>query len=305
MSDNPVATDRPGEINARPVRHPWRWVAVAVLAVLAAMMISSFVTNDKWEWPFVWDVMKYKPVLRGLLMGTLLGTVGAMLIGVVLGILLAIMRLTDNPVLRAASWVYVWFFRGIPRYVLLTVMSVGILYLYPKLTIGLPFMPVTFYDIDVKALSTGMFCGIVGLGLSEAAYMAEIARAGIQSVDRGQTEASQALGMSPGKTMRRIVLPQAMRVIVPPTGNETLSMVKDTSLLVAVPVTNELFFQASAISQATYKVMPAFTAAVLWYLIVSTILGFGQSWLERRFGRGFGTQVNSTRKLTMIGKGSA
>lgn len=298
------STQRPGAIDARPVPHPWRWVATVILAILAAMMISSFVTNPKWDWGFVWEVMKYKPILRGLVQGTILGTVVAMIIGIVLGVLLAIMRLTDNPVLKGASWLYVWFFRGIPRYVLLIVMSVGILYLYPKLTLGLPFLPVTFMDVNVKTLSTGLFVGVLGLGLSEAAYMAEIARAGILSVDKGQDEAACALGMSRGKAMRRIILPQAMRVIVPPTGNETLSMVKDTSLLVAVPVTNELFFQANAVSQATYKVMPALVAAVIWYLIVSTILGFGQSWLERRFGRGFGTQTGSAKnasKLRFIG----
>lgn len=299
-TDTTTATDRPGAIDARPVRHPWRWVAVVVLAVLAAMMISSFVTNSKWDWPFVWQVMKYKPVITGLIQGTLLGTLGAMIIGVTLGVLLAVMRLTDNPVLRGAAWLYTWFFRGVPRLVLLIVMSAGILYLYPKLTFGLPFLPVTFMDIDVKSLSTGLIVGILGLGLSEAAYMAEIARAGIQSVDTGQAEAASALGMSRGQAMRRIILPQAMRVIVPPTGNETLAMVKDTSLLMAVPVTNEMWFQAQAVSQATYKVMPAYMAAVIWYLIVSTILGIGQSWLERRFGRGFGTQTSSAKNQSRL-----
>lgn len=289
-------TARPGAIDARPVPHPWRWVAIVVIAILVAMMINSFVTNSNWDWSFVWNVMHYNPVLRGLLEGTIIGTILAMIIGIVLGVLLAIMRLSDNPILKAASWVYIWFFRGIPRYVLLIVMSVGILYLYPKLTLGIPFLPVTFMDIDVKSLSTGLFVGVLGLGLSEAAYMAEIARAGILSVDKGQDEAACALGMNRGKAMRRVILPQAMRVIVPPTGNETLSMVKDTSLLVAVPVSNELFFQAQAVSTATYKVMPALLAAVIWYLIVSTVLGFGQSWLEKRFGRGFGTQTGGSAK---------
>lgn len=291
---------RPGAIDARPVPHPWRWVAVVVIAILVAMMINSFVTNSKWDWSFVWNVMHYNPVLKGLLEGTIVGTILAMILGVVLGVILAIMRLTDNPILKAASWIYIWFFRGIPRIVLLTIMSVGILYLYPKLTLGIPFMPVTFMDIDVKALSTGLFVGVLGLGLSEAAYMAEIARAGILSVDRGQDEAACALGMSRGKAMRRIILPQAMRVIVPPTGNEALSMVKDTSLLVAVPVTTELFFQAQAVSQATFKVMPALLAAVIWYLIVSTVLGFGQSWLEKRFGRGFGTRTGASKNSTKL-----
>ena len=292
--------ERPGRIDARPVRHPGRWVAIAVLAVLAAMLVNSFVTNPKWDWPFVWQVMKYRPVLTGLYQGTLLGTLGAMILGVVLGVVLAIMRLSDNPVLRGAAWLYIWFFRGIPRYVLLIVLSVGVLSLYKTLSIGVPFTDLTFATVDVKKYSSGLWVGILGLGLSEAAYMAEIARAGIQSVDQGQHEAASALGMSRGQAMRRVILPQAMRVIVPPTGNETLSMVKDTSLLVAVPVINEMFYQTQQVANATYRVMPALIAAVLWYLVVSTILGFVQSWLERRFGRGFGAQSAAGRSATKL-----
>ena len=280
--------ERPGRIDARPVRHPGRWVAIAVLAVLAAMLVNSFVTNSKWDWPFVWQVMKYRPVLTGLYQGTLLGTLGAMILGVVLGVVLAIMRLSDNPVLRGAAWLYIWFFRGIPRYVLLIVLSVGVLSLYKTLTIGVPFTDITFATIDVKKYSSGLWVGILGLGLSEAAYMAEIARAGIQSVDQGQHEAASALGMSRGQAMRRIILPQAMRVIVPPTGNETLSMVKDTSLLIAIPVNMELFFQAYGFGQRSFKIMPGYVAATLWYLIVCSILMVGQAYLEKYFGRGFG-----------------
>jgi polar amino acid transport system permease protein len=139
-----------------------------------------------------------------------------------------------------------------------------------------------------SGVTTGLIMGIIGLGLSEAAYMAEIARAGILSVDKGQTEAAQALGMSRGKAMRRIVLPQAMRVIVPPTGNETIAMVKDTSLLTAIPVQMELFNQTSIIGTRELIVMPALVAAVGWYLVVCSVLMVGQYFLERYFGRGFG-----------------
>jgi polar amino acid transport system permease protein len=133
------------------------------------------------------------------------------------------------------------------------------------------------------------------LAASEAAYMAEIARAGILSVDRGQMEAAQALGMSRGKAMRRIVLPQAMRVIVPPTGNETIAMLKDTSLLIAIPVGTELFFQLQAIGARTFQVFPILVAATLYYLIASSVLMVGQAYLEKRFGRGFGTQVSADK----------
>jgi polar amino acid transport system permease protein len=288
-------------IHARPVPHPWRWVMLAIIAILVAMGISSFLTNAKWDFPFAWQVMKFNPVLNGLVRGTIVATVVSMILGVVLGVLIAIMRLSSNPVLRWVSFVYTWFFRAMPRYVLLTLLGVGLLYLYPELDFGLPFAQqiaslfglssdLTIWTLDVRTISSGILVGIIGLGLSEAAYMAEIARAGILSVDRGQAEAAQALGMSSSKTMRRIVLPQAMRVIVPPTGNETIAMVKDTSLLAAVPVNAELFYQAQVVANNTYRIMPAYLAAVAWYLIVCSVLMVGQSYLERYFGRGFGTK---------------
>ncbi|HET7280613.1 MAG TPA: amino acid ABC transporter permease [Dermatophilaceae bacterium] len=293
--------DRPGVIHARPVPHPWRWVMLAIIAILVAMGISSFLTNAKWDFAFAWQVMKFNPVLEGLVQGTIVGTVVSMILGVVLGVLIAIMRLSSNPVLRWVSFVYTWFFRAMPRYVLLTLLGVGLLYLYPELDFGFPFgqqiaklfglsSDLTIWTLDVRTISSGILVGIIGLGLSEAAYMAEIARAGILSVDRGQAEAAQALGMSSSKTMRRIVLPQAMRVIVPPTGNETIAMVKDTSLLAAVPVNAELFYQAQVVANNTYRIMPAYLAAVAWYLIVCSVLMVGQSYLERYFGRGFGTK---------------
>jgi polar amino acid transport system permease protein len=275
-------------------------VALAFIAVLVAMMISSFITNPRWDFSFALQVMNFNPVLNGLVQGTILGTVLAMILGVGLGVLVGIMRLSSNPVLRGVAFVYTWFFRAIPRYVLLVILGTGLGYLYSNFDIGVPFgqqisslfglsTHLTFFSLNVNQFSSTLLMGVIGLGLSEAAYMAEIARAGILSVDRGQVEAAQALGMSSSKTMRRIVLPQAMRVIVPPTGNETIAMVKDTSLLIAIPVNAELFYQASTIGSRTLKIMPTYVAATAWYLIVCSVLMVGQYWLERRFGRGFGT----------------
>jgi polar amino acid transport system permease protein len=305
--------DRPGAIDARPVRHPGRWVAVVVIAVVAAMVISSFVTNTKWNFPFAFEIMRQTPVIEGLWKGTIFGTVGAMVLGIGLGVLLAVMRLSTNPVLRGVAFVYTWFFRAIPRYVLLVLLGTGIGFLYPVFDVGVPFgqqlskalgldTTFTFFTLDYNSISSTIWVGILGLGLSEAAYMAEIARAGILSVDRGQAEAAQALGMPPGKTMRRVVLPQAMRVIVPPTGNETIAMVKDTSLLAAVPVIVELFYQSYQFGQRSFQIMPGIVAATIWYLIVCSILMVGQSRLERYYGRGFGAVPQKTQvKLTKIG----
>jgi polar amino acid transport system permease protein len=282
------AAERPGAIDARPVRHPGRWVAVVLIAVVVAMMVSSIVTNEKWDWSYTFQIMQQTPVINGLWMGTILGTVIAMAVGIVLGILLAMMRMSDNPVLRGVSFVYTWFFRAIPRYVLLSLFAVGIGYLYNSFEIGIPFTGIHFFTLNYQDYSSTVWVGGLALGLSEAAYMAEIARAGILSVDQGQAEAAQAIGMSPGRTMRRIVLPQAMRVIVPPTGNETIAMVKDTSLFIAAQIIIELYYQATLFGTRSFKIMPGLMAATLWYLIVCTILMVGQSYLERYFGRGFG-----------------
>lgn len=302
----PAATseDRPGRIDARPVRHPWRWVAIAVIAVLALMLANLLLGNEAFNWPFVFQAMYQQPVIQGFWQSTILVTILSMVFGVALGVLLAVMRLSDNPVLRGVSWVYTWFFRAIPRYVLLVIMGgLGVLFL-DGLSFGVPFDWVIidwlglsgdwrFLTVDANQLFGGLAGGVIGLAASEAAYMAEIARAGILSVDKGQMEAAQALGMSRGKAMRRVVLPQAMRVIVPPTGNETTAMLKDTSLLVAIPVTTDVFFQLQAIGNRTYQVFPVLVAATLYYLIASSVLMVGQAYLERRFGRGFGTQVSS------------
>ena len=302
--------DRPGEINARPVRHPGRWVAVAIIAIVVAMMISSLVTNPKWDFGYAFQIMQQSSVINGLWMGTILGTVGSMILGVVLGVILAVMRLSDNFVLRGVAFVYTWFFRAMPRYVLLAIMASGVGYLYNKFDIGVPFgqqiakslglsSDLTFFQFNWNDYSSTVWIGILGLGLSEAAYMAEIARAGILSVDKGQAEAAQALGMSPGMTMTRIVLPQAMRVIVPPTGNETIAMVKDTSLFIAANVITELYYQSTLFGSKAFKIMPGFVAATLWYLIVCSILMVGQSYLERYFGRGFGAVPKKTKQKLM------
>ncbi|GAB3704030.1 amino acid ABC transporter permease [Mariniluteicoccus flavus] len=292
-------SDRPGRIDAVPVRHPWRWVAVAVLAVLTLMFVNMLLFNPAFDWPFIAEAMNQKPVIEGFLKGTLLVTVLSMVLGVLGGVLLAVMRLSSNPILSSFSWAYTWFFRAIPRYVLLTIMgALGIVF-QEGISLGVPFDwkiiewlglsgSWRFMTLDANKIFAGMAGAVLGMAASEAAYMAEIARAGILSVDKGQSEAAQALGMSPGKAMWRVVLPQAMRVIVPPTGNETIAMLKDTSLLIAIPLSTELFFQLRAIGSRTYQTFPVLISATLYYLIATSVLMIGQAWLERRFGRGFG-----------------
>ena len=301
----------PEQIKAVPVRHPGLWIAAVVIGVLGLMFVHMLVTNPVFQWGFMFDNMFRPPVLRGA-RTTLIMTVLAMLVGVLLGIVVAVMRLSPNPVVAGAAWAYVWFFRAIPRIVLLFFCaSLGALYATYEL--GIPFdhqlMGLLGIDADLRFLSlngnqifTGFFAGLLGLSLSEGAYMAEIVRAGIQSVDPGQTEAATALGMSRGRALRRIVLPQAMRVIIPPTGNETIAMLKDTSLLIAVPVTSELNFQLRAIGSRTFQIIPMAVASILWYLALSSLLMVGQYFLERRFSRGFGARETRAQRAERVAR---
>jgi polar amino acid transport system permease protein len=289
-----ASTDGPVQIKSVPVRHPGRWVAAAVLLVLAAMMVHAIVfarvkrgtVNDtRFGWSVVGHYLFSSQLVHGLYL-TLELTVLAMAIGIGGGIVLAVMRLSANPLLSGASWLYIWFFRGTPVLVQLLFWA-NISYLFPPptgISIGIPFGP-TFAHYDANNLITPFVAGVIGLGFNEAAYMAEIVRAGILSVDEGQTEAAQSLGMTRLHTMRRIVLPQAMRVIIPPTGNETISMLKTTSLASVIPLT-ELTYASELIAARTFQTIPMYLAASLWYLFITSLLTFGQYYLERYFGRG-------------------
>ncbi|MCH9732459.1 MAG: amino acid ABC transporter permease, partial [Actinomycetia bacterium] len=222
----------PQPIDAVPLRHPWRWVAATVIIVLVALFLYGAATNPAYGWSTYWEYLFNERVLLGVF-NTLQLTVYAMLIGVVLGVALTVMRLSSNPVMSAVSWVFLWIFRGTPVYVQLAFWGL-VPTIYRNLQLGVPFGP-SLLEIDLQAFSYPFVLAVIGLALNEAAYMAEIIRAGITSVPEGQMEASTALGMSWGMAMRRTVLPQAMRVIIPPTGNELISLLKTTSLVTAVP----------------------------------------------------------------------
>jgi polar amino acid transport system permease protein len=278
-----ATTDRPAdELVTVPVRHPGRWVSAIVIAVLAAMMVHSFVANPKWDWHTVGSYLFDHTILVGLL-HTLELTVLAMAIGIFGGILLAVMRLSKNPIVAGASWLYIWFFRGTPVLVQL-VFWYYLGAIYPKLSLGIPFGP-SFVHGESKTIITQFTAAILGLGLNEAAYMAEIVRAGILSVDPGQQEAAHALGMRGTTVMRRIVLPQAMRVIIPPTGNETISMLKTTSLVYVIAY-GELFQNATLIYSRTYQTTQLLLVVSLWYLFCTSVLTGGQFYVERYYARG-------------------
>jgi polar amino acid transport system permease protein len=273
---------RPEDIRAVPVRRPGRWVAAAVVLLVGAAIVRSVATNPRFEWRVVNDYLTDERVLEGLRI-TIELTVIAMAIGVTLGVLLAVMRLSPNPLVSGASWLYIWFFRGTPVLVQL-LFWYNIAALYPKIALGVPFGP-SFVHADANTLITPFTAAILGLGLNEGAYMAEIVRAGVISVDEGQSDAARSLGMTRLQTMRRIVLPQAMRVIIPPTGNETISMLK-TSSLVSVIAVGDLLYGAQIIYSVNFKTIPLLIVASFWYLVCTSILYVGQYYLERHYGRG-------------------
>ncbi|HEY8455743.1 MAG TPA: amino acid ABC transporter permease [Actinopolymorphaceae bacterium] len=299
-------------IKAIPVRHPGRWVATAVIVVLAAMFVHMLLTNDAFAWDFMAANIFAPPVLDGA-RNTIVLTVVAMLIGIVIGVVLAIMRLSANPILSWVSWVYIWFFRAVPRVVLLVLFgNLGIL--YTRFEFGVPFdwwiadllgidMSLRFFGLDARTAVTGFVAAVMGLALSEAAYMAEIVRAGMQSIPQGQIDAAESLGMRRPLMLRRIILPQAMRVIIPPTGNETIAMLKDTALVAYVPA-YELWFQLQGIGTRTFQVFPMLVAACLWYLALTSILMVAQYFVERYFSRGSRT-TSARLRLARSGAGGA
>jgi polar amino acid transport system permease protein len=292
MATETVEPVRAEEIKAIPVRHPGRWVATAILLFVIVALVNSMATNKRFEWGIVGRWFFSRRILDGVVV-TLELTATSMAIGIALGILLAVMRLSPNPLVSGVSWFYIWLFRGTPVLVQI-LLWYNIAALYPRFSLGIPFGP-SFAHFNASSLITPFVAGMLALGLNEGAYMAEIVRAGIISVPEGQTQAAQSLGMTRLLTMRRIVLPQAMRVIVPPTGNETISMLKQTSLVSVIALSPpELLYASQLIYSVNYRTIQLLIVASLWYLIMTTFLTIGQFYVERHFGRGASRDLRPT-----------
>ncbi len=265
-----------------PLRHPWTWTATIVVVLVALGTGWSVATNPAFQWPVVAQYMLDGQILAGL-RRTLELTVAAMALGLVLGTALAVMRLSDNKLLSVLSWLYIWFFRSVPVLVQL-IFWYNFGALYAHVTLAVPWGPV-LYNASINDVITPLTAALAGLGLAQAAYTAEVIRAGILSVSPGQTRAAKALGMGPATIFIRIIFPQAMRVIIPPVGNELISMVKGTSL-VSVIAMADLLYTAQLIYARTYETIPLLIVASLWYLIIVSVLSAGQHVLERHYRRG-------------------
>jgi len=296
-----VEAAAPELIQAVPLRRPGRWIAAVLVVVLLFLFIYGAATNPAYDWSAFGHYLFDKRVSKAAGV-TLSLTVLAMFGGIILGVVLAVMRLSPNPVLKWVSFGWLWFFRGTPIYVQLVFWGLVVV-IYKQIDLGIPFVH-QFAHISTQNLLTVYWLAVIGLALNESAYMAEIVRAGLTSVDEGQDEAARALGMSWGQTMRRIVLPQAMRVIIPPTGNELISMLKTTSLVTAVPLTTELYSRTRDLSVETFNPIPMLLVASAWYLFFTSVLMTGQFYLERYFARGASRKM-SGRQLQALADAQA
>jgi polar amino acid transport system permease protein len=300
-----MSTNGDVAVEVVPVRHVGQWVGVGFVVLAFAMFVHTLFSkipsgartchlvagryqcHAQLKWRFGWTLIFHYftdgAILRGLVV-TLELTALAMIVGIVLGVLTAIMRLSHNRLLSGVAWTYTWLFRGTPVYVQLLLWGY-IADLYPTFAIGIPFTHLYLFKFGANSLFIPFNAAVAALGLNEGAYFSEIVRSGLIAVDEGQTEAATSLGMTRGQTLRFVVLPQAMRVIIPPTGNEVISMLKTTSLVSAVAVVDLLGVVTNIIGQ-NYQPMPMLLLASIWYLIVSTILSIGQFYLERHFAKG-------------------
>lgn len=276
---------------AVPVRHWGRWVAALVVAAIVALLVRAFVKADI-HYGVTKDYLFDEAVLRGV-KNTLLISVLAQLVGVALGVLFAVMRLSKNPVTNGIAWFYIWLFRGTPL-LLQIILWYNLAALFPTLSIP------GVWHANTNDVITPFVAALLGLGINEGAYMAEIVRAGIASVDTGQTEAAHSLGMTQGLTLRRVVLPQAMRVIIPPTGNEFINMLKSSSLATAAQYL-ELLRAVQTVAGRNLEVIPMLFVAALWYLVLTSIFSVGQFYLERRFSRGSSRDLAPTPIARVLG----
>lgn len=278
-----------------------RWLGVVVAIVLVAMLANTLLTNPRFEWSVVWEYLFDPVILAGIQTTLALAAVG-MVLGVILGVGLALARLSPNRILSGAAGVYSWFFRATPLLVQLIIWF-NLAALFPQLSLGIPFGP-QFVTFDANTLITPVVAAVVAFSLNEAAYMAEIIRGGLLSVDPGQALACESLGLSRFAALRRVIMPQAMRAIIPATGNEMLYMLKNTAL-VSVIALADLLYSAQLIISRTYQTIPLLIVACIWYLAMTSVVMYLQKLVERRYSRGFDVRppTSGWLKFLRIGGG--
>ncbi|AIR90854.1 amino acid ABC transporter permease [Pseudomonas cremoricolorata] len=274
-------------------RHWGRWASAVLVLLLLALVLHSMLENPRFEWDVVAANLTEESILNGVLM-TIKLTAISVLFGFAGGTVLALMRLSSNPVLVSVSWAYTWFFRAVPMLVQLFLWY-NIAALYPRLALSLPFVGEVWSAATNEVISP-FSAAVLALVIHQSAYAAEIIRAGIQSVGAGQLEAAKALGYRPGQIFRQTVLPQAMRTILPPAGNEVIGQLKTTAV-VSVIALQDVLYSAQIIYQRTYEVIPLLLVATAWYLLMTSLLSVLQHFVEVHFSRG-----NSQRRRNWLGR---
>ncbi len=269
------------QLKTVPLRHPYRWAGATVVVILLILLVLGAATNAKLQWDLVARYLFDPQILQGLLQTCLL-TITIMLVAAIVGGIAALMVLSPSPLLSLPAKGFIWLFRGAPALVQLVVWYNLSLFV-ERIELTIPGVG-TLFSVSTNDIMTPYVAAVLALGLHEAGYMAEIIRNGIQSVGKGQTEAALCLGMKPSRLMLRIIIPQAMRVIIPPTGNETINLLKTTSLVSTIAVA-DLLYSAQAIYSRTFETIPLLIVVTIWYLVVVTLMSIGQYYLERHFSR--------------------
>lgn len=269
------------QLTIAPLRHPWRNVAVVIVLVLVLALLYSVATNPEFQWPVVGRYLFDPLILKGVVM-TLVLTAIIMVLACIGGTMVALMLISPSRLLSVPANLFVWFFRGMPALVQL-IFWYNMALLFKQIGLFIPFYGPVF-SISTNDIITPFVAAVIALSLQESGYMAEIVRNGLKSVGRGQTEAALCLGMKPSLLMRRIVLPQSMRVIIPPTGNEMISLLKTTSLVSTIAV-GDLLYSAQSIYARTFETIPLLLVASIWYLAIVSVTTVGQRYLEFHFAR--------------------
>ncbi|OAP43959.1 amino acid ABC transporter permease [Sinorhizobium americanum] len=281
LKDDSVAAKHTTQFKVVPLRHPWRWTAAGLVAILMLLLTQAVVSNPNLQWPVVASYILNPIILQGLWITVGL-TLAIMFFASVIGMIVALMMLSPSKMLSLPAAGFIWWFRGTPALVQL-ILWYNLSLIFKDITLWLPGLG-TIFSIPTNTIMTPLVAAVVALSLHEAGYMAEIIRNGLKSVSRGQTEAALCLGMKPSLLLRRIVIPQAMRVIIPPTGNETINLLKTTSLVSIIAV-GDLLYSAQAIYARTFETIPLLLVVTFWYLVVVSIMTVGQSYLERYYSR--------------------
>lgn len=269
------------DLTVVPIRHYGLWIGAGISLIIILYIAESLITNPVFDWPAVWNYLFHPSIMRGLGQ-TLLLTVTIMVLAIIIGTIVAIMRLSPSRILHAFAGAYIWFFRGAPALIQL-IFWFNLSMVVREISLTLPLVG-TLFAVKTNDFLTPFVAAVIALSLHEAGYMAEIVRAGINSVNRGQAEAAASLGMNRQMILWRIILPQAMRFIVPPTGNETINLLKTTSLVTFIAV-NDLLYSAQAIYARTFETIPLLLVVMFWYLFVVTVLSIGQYFVEQYYGK--------------------